>query len=70
MFHKEGFFIITTSFIITVFVSVFSEYIITNSLLKNFIQFSAIFVLIIILQFFRNPKRATNLNENTIIAPC
>jgi phosphatidylserine decarboxylase len=21
------------------------------------------------LQFFRNPKRATNLNENTIIAP-
>jgi phosphatidylserine decarboxylase len=60
MFHKEGFFIITTSFIITVFVSVFSE---------NFIQFSAIFVLIIILQFFRNPKRFINPDSKKVLSP-
>ena len=69
MFHKEGFFIITTSFIITVFISVFSEYIITNSLLKNFIQFLVIFVLIIILQFFRNPKRFINPDSKKVLSP-
>ena len=69
MFHKEAFFIITTSFIITVFISVFSQYIITNSLLKNFIQFLAVFVLIIILQFFRNPKRIISPDNNKILSP-
>ena len=33
------------------------------------IQISALLVLIIILQFFRNPKRTVVLNENHILAP-
>jgi len=33
------------------------------------IQIVILAFLFIVLQFFRNPKRATNLNENTIIAP-
>tara|TARA_B100000795_G_scaffold162405_1_gene121998 strand:- start:125 stop:775 length:651 start_codon:yes stop_codon:yes gene_type:complete len=69
MFHKEGFFIITISFILTITVSVFSEYMITNPLLESFIQFFSIFILIMILQFFRNPKRIISPDNNKILSP-
>ena len=69
MFHKEGFFIITISFILTITVSVFSEYMITNPLLESFIQFFSIFILIMILQFFRNPKRIISPDYNKILSP-
>lgn len=69
MFHKEGFFIITISFILTITVSVCSEYMITNPLLESFIQFFSIFILIMILQFFRNPKRIISPDNNKILSP-
>jgi phosphatidylserine decarboxylase len=51
MFHKEGHYIITVSFIITAMINLIS------------------IILILILQFFRNPKRKAKINDNIIISP-
>ncbi|WP_375237991.1 phosphatidylserine decarboxylase family protein [Aurantibacter sp.] len=69
MFHKEGFKIITITFIICISLFLVSDHFITLDWLK-WVAFTVIgFFLFIILQFFRNPKRSTVLNENTIVSP-
>jgi phosphatidylserine decarboxylase len=42
---------------------------ITNHLIKYGVQGVALTILVLILQFFRNPKRAVQFNLNEIIAP-
>ena len=69
MFHKEGFKIIIFTFFLTAGLSVFSEYYIESVILRKSIQITSLFILILILQFFRNPKRKTKVDENHIIAP-
>ena len=69
MFHKEGFKIITVTFLLTSVISIFSEYYIESYILRKPIQITSLFILILILQFFRNPKRKTKLDKNHIIAP-
>ncbi len=69
MFHKEGHQIIMTSFLIAVLIAIGSEYKLENLILKTVIQIFSLFQLILILQFFRNPKRITSKNENHLIAP-
>ena len=69
MFHKEGFKIIIVTFFLTAGLSVFSEYYIESEILKKSIQITSLFTLILILQFFRNPKRKTEVDKNHIIAP-
>tara|TARA_B100000959_G_C14838171_1_gene564852 strand:- start:294 stop:947 length:654 start_codon:yes stop_codon:yes gene_type:complete len=69
MFHKEGFKIIVFTFFITSGLSLLSEYFIENKILEKTIQIISLFSLILILQFFRNPKRKTIVNKNHIIAP-
>ena len=69
MFHKEGFFIIIISFILTVVICIFSEYLIVYPSLKKILQFFSIFLLIVVLQFFRNPKREVNPNDKKILSP-
>lgn len=69
MFHKEGFKIITiTSIIIVVGILLADEFIATDWLTKT-IQLILLGFFVLILQFFRNPKRKTTLNDNHIIAP-
>ena len=69
MFHKEG----HQSILITLFVVVAlflgAEYVTSNQIVQYLIYGVALFLLVIILQFFRNPKRYTAQNENHIIAP-
>lgn len=69
MFHKEG----HPSILITLFVVVAlflgAEYITSNQIIQYIIYGVALFLLVIILQFFRNPKRYTAQNDNHIIAP-
>jgi phosphatidylserine decarboxylase len=69
MFHKEG----HQSILITLFVVVAlflgAEYVTSNQIIQYLIYGVALFLLVIILQFFRNPKRYTAQNENHIIAP-
>ncbi len=69
MFHKEGFKIIIVTFLLTSVISIFSEYYIESYILRKPIQITSLFILILILQFFRNPKRKTKLDKNHIIAP-
>lgn len=69
MFHKEGSKIILTSLIIAVAVIFASEELISNFWILKGIQVIALVFLVLILQFFRNPKRNTIINDNHIIAP-
>jgi phosphatidylserine decarboxylase len=69
MFHKEGTPSILLGTIFTAVVLLVSDKFIDTNWLKMLIQLSAFLLLIIILQFFRNPKRTVLLNENQILAP-
>tara|TARA_B100000902_G_C27245363_1_gene882314 strand:+ start:573 stop:1223 length:651 start_codon:yes stop_codon:yes gene_type:complete len=69
MFHREGYKIILNTFLITVTLSICVEYAIENFLIQKLLQLSAIIILLLILQFFRNPKRKTIVNKNHIISP-
>jgi phosphatidylserine decarboxylase len=69
MFHKEGYQIIMTTFVITAAIAVLAEYNINLPPLKIGIQLIALVLLVLVLQFFRNPKRVTPKNENQLIAP-
>lgn len=69
MFHKEGHYIITVSFIITVLINLLSRSFIDNNTLIYSIGIVTIIILILILQFFRNPKRKAKINDNIIISP-
>ena len=69
MFHKEGFTIITVSFIIIAIINLLSVNFIDNEIITKSIGSITIIVLVLILQFFRNPKRNTKLNDELIISP-
>lgn len=69
MFHKEGTQSILLGTIFTAIVCLAADYFIQTEWIKMTIEIVALLLLIIILQFFRNPKRTTEINENHIIAP-
>lgn len=69
MFHKEGFTIIIVSFLIATIVAVSAEYFIGQYWIKKGLQVIALALLILILQFFRNPKRVTEKNDQHIVSP-
>ncbi len=69
MFHKEGTKSILLAIIFTASVLLISDNFIDIFWLKKGLQIFAFLILIIILQFFRNPKRTLIVNENQILAP-
>lgn len=69
MFHKEGYKIILSSFLILTTIVLFVEYAIETFWIEKLLQLTSIIVLVLVLQFFRNPKRETLVNENHIISP-
>lgn len=69
MFHKEGHKIIALFLSITIIDILIVEYFIENSTLKIFIQIISLLILILILQFFRNPKRNTVISDDKILSP-
>ena len=69
MFHKEGYKIILLFLSITIIDILIVEYFIENSTLKIFIQIISLLILILILQFFRNPKRNTVISDDKILSP-
>ncbi len=68
-FHKEGYKIILTAMLISILGIVCVEKLIEITWLIKLIQIVIIGFLIIILQFFRNPKREAPLNEDVLVAP-
>lgn len=69
MFHKEGSRIILISTTILVAILLLSEKFIASYWLLKSVQITALIFLIIVLQFFRNPKRIVAINEEHIISP-
>jgi phosphatidylserine decarboxylase len=69
MFHKEGAQSILIGTVFTAVVLLLSDKFIELNWLKMALQISAFILLIIILQFFRNPKRTVIFNENQILSP-
>jgi len=69
MFHKEGAKIILVALAVTVAIVLLSEEFIHEFWLLKFVQIFALAFLILILQFFRNPKRPVTATDHIIIAP-
>jgi phosphatidylserine decarboxylase len=69
MFHKEGTKTILIGIIFTAAVLLISDNFIDLFWLKKSLQVAAFLILIIILQFFRNPKINVTIDENQILAP-
>ena len=69
MFHKEGYKIIIISFLLSAIITLTIESFISAYTLKITLQTFVLLILIMILQFFRNPKRKTKIDENKIISP-
>ncbi|MCB0458194.1 MAG: phosphatidylserine decarboxylase, partial [Flavobacteriaceae bacterium] len=69
MFHKEGHKIIMFTFILVAAVCVLAKRFVSIDWVQYLIFGVAIVFLVLILQFFRNPKRPIQLNENHAFSP-
>lgn len=69
MFHKEGHKIIVFTFIVTVVLSLLVNHFITVEWLRISSLLAIIVLLVLILQFFRNPKRNFTPNINEVLSP-
>lgn len=69
MFHKEGSQSILLGTLFTAIVLLLTDNFIDTNWIKMAIQIITLLFLIIILQFFRNPKRTVELNKNHVLAP-
>ena len=69
MFHKEGFKIIRNTTITLLIVNGIAWYLFGESNLIKLLTFTSVVFSILVLQFFRNPKRITPVNSNQVIAP-
>ena len=67
-FHKEGYKIISITFIFSISIILLVERFFDAILAIKIIQILTLVFMVLILQFFRNPKRNTILNDNQIIA--
>mgnify|MGYP001352339589 FL=1 len=69
MFHREGHTIILIFLFAVIGDILLLEYILDDGFIKITIQTISIIILLLILQFFRNPVRNTIINEKHIISP-
>ena len=69
MFHKEGHTIILIFLFAVIADILLLEYILDDGLIKIILQSVSILILLLILQFFRNPVRNTIINKKHIISP-
>lgn len=67
MFHKEGHKIILISFFLTSIIVIFSEQV-SSVYIRNSLQIIVLIEFLLILQFFRNPKRNTKLDDSKVIS--
>ena len=68
-FHREGYKIIAITFAIVIAGILLSDQFVELFWLQKTIQIGCLALLILILQFFRNPRRKIEINTNHIIAP-
>ena len=69
MFHKEGFKIILITIFSAIIIALAAEFLIESVLIKRIILAAVIILFVLVLQFFRNPKRAFLVDDNTVVSP-
>lgn len=69
MFHKEGHKIILTTLVIVVACFLLVDNFVSVFWLRTVILITLLVFLILILQFFRNPKRITQVSDDTVVSP-
>ena len=69
MFHKEGQRIILTTFFIVAAIILVANFYVDVPWVRYTLQIGALILLILILQFFRNPKRVAVKSFDEILAP-
>jgi phosphatidylserine decarboxylase len=69
MFHREGHKIIFGMLTFAVLASIAADSFITNIYYKGVIIITCMIFLVLVLQFFRNPKRHFSLNEDVLLCP-
>ena len=69
MFHKEGTKIIFISLAVFVVLLLVSPLVFSNPWILKPIQYLLLVLLLLVLQFFRNPIRTLEINDNNITAP-
>ena len=69
MFHKEGFKIIAVTFLIFAALSILVHFKIENDILQKGLFLILLILVVLILQFFRNPKRNFILNPEQVLSP-
>ncbi len=69
MFHKEGYKIITITIISLLILNSISYAFIISNIGHTIVSIFSLVVLALILQFFRNPKRDTQVSDTTIVSP-
>lgn len=68
MFHKEGFKIIIIALVIVIGLSLLANVFILHPTIRGGVIISLIILLLLILQFFRNPKRNFSPNSNQVLS--
>lgn len=69
MFHKEGSKIIFITLLLVVGIIFMADAFLTIEWLKSVLYILALAILVLVLQFFRNPKRIADNSDNHILAP-
>lgn len=69
MFHKEGFRIIFAALVLVIGLSLIADFFIENSTVRNGMIIFLVILLLLILQFFRNPKRIFSLDNENVLSP-
>ncbi len=69
MFHREGQTIILTTFFIVCAVVLISQFYLDIPWLRMGLQIASLFILVMVLQFFRNPKRVVKLDFDELLSP-
>ena len=69
MFHKEGFKIILITIFASIAIALAAEFLIESVLITRIILVAVIVVFVLIMQFFRNPKRTFYSDDNKIVSP-
>ncbi|MDG2475422.1 MAG: phosphatidylserine decarboxylase family protein [Flavobacteriaceae bacterium] len=69
MFHKEGFKIIIFNFLMSTSLVISLEILINSENIKSFSQVLILIQFLLILWFFRNPKRNVTTNSEQILSP-
>lgn len=69
MFHKEGYKIILITLVVVIIAVLAIDWFISIEWLRLTLSIGMIVLLLLILQFFRNPKRLTKLEHHTAVSP-